>query len=550
MTQEEYERKIKEATAATNEAQAEKNAAEASALSSAVAGAMRVRANEGSAGLSFTPTQTEEERAAQQQAVEASVQAEQQAQKEADKSAEQVQKESEPEEEKPDEKPGEQAPVENAQAQEEAQRQADIATEQRLAAIAQSQQQAEVSQAVQQEEAANTPQAKMKSAVATAEKQKAEESEAAMVKTSTESTGNPEVKDEPNTDAKYMSEMHKANEQQSQMFTDIINERYSRMKDEEEEMRRQEQADMWSTMGTGATEVAAGIINMLGVGELNATHQQYHSFSQDWMKKADERSKENRKRRQDMRDTLERLKMQQKQVELASRIEEMKLAMQLAKDKEARDRQARAEALQREQIEQRRKEHADEMAYKEKALQQSAEESKANRGLQYSKLKAERDAKDATMLTYGYVRDDKAPGGYRYDEKAAARTRSSSRSSSSSSSSGSKSKNEFHFNDNGKSIPYYMSSDERKAFLEKAYAKVKDKPGFREEYESETRDADRNGVIMKYAEQDEELMKELYLYSTPEYQQAQQISQSVDNIFFGSGSSVQPAGYGVLAPQQ
>lgn len=131
-----------------------------------------------------------------------------------------------------------------------------------------------------------------------------------------------------------------ANADEIKLFSDIINERYNEKKAEEEEMARQDKANRLSTMATGFTELGAGIINMLGVGELHAANQQYHNYSADWMKKADQDIKDHRARRKDMRAAIERLKLQQQQVKTAARIEEMKLAQQKAKDQATAARQA------------------------------------------------------------------------------------------------------------------------------------------------------------------------------------------------------------------
>lgn len=53
---------------------------------------------------------------------------------------------------------------------------------------------------------------------------------------------------------------------------------------------------------TGYTELGAAIANLIGVGAGNAVSQQYKSFSQDWMKKADQDMREHRSRIDNLRD--------------------------------------------------------------------------------------------------------------------------------------------------------------------------------------------------------------------------------------------------------
>jgi hypothetical protein len=64
---------------------------------------------------------------------------------------------------------------------------------------------------------------------------------------------------------------------------------------------------------TGLTEMAASIANLVGVGQGNAISQQYKSYSQDWMQKADADARDRRNRIQDVRKRQDeiRLKMQQ-----------------------------------------------------------------------------------------------------------------------------------------------------------------------------------------------------------------------------------------------
>ena len=221
-----------------------------------------------------------------------------------------------------------------------------------------------------------------------------------------------------------------ANAEQIKLFSDLINERYNEKKIAEEEMARQEKANRLSTMATGFTELGAGIINMLGVGELHAANQQYHNYFADWMRKADQDIKDHRARKKDMRDTIDRLKMQAQQVKTASRIEEMKLAQQKAKQQADSARQAYLD-------EQRR---LAAVAKAEADARKEAREEKYNDARIKSLLSKDAQAwskQKQDMLKQGFVWDDSKKA-FVFDENLAKKM-SEAKSKTSSSKSGSSS---------------------------------------------------------------------------------------------------------------
>lgn len=247
-----------------------------------------------------------------------------------------------------------------------------------------------------------------------------------LVQTSTNSLGNTKVQELPSEGDVEMRKLQGLNAEKIQLFSDYINQQFQRQKQEEDEMRRQEKADMWSTMGTGLAEAAAGVINMLGVGELNASNQVYHSYSQDWMKKADQNIRENRQRRQSMRDTLDRLNMQMAELKYAQSIKELEMSRQLRKEEEAKELQEQQlknkqqqyeDALKQQEIENAFKER--QIAANEKAQARADKQTDATIALNRARLKDQRDATTTTMLTQGFVPDKNAPGGYRYDPTSA-----------------------------------------------------------------------------------------------------------------------------------
>ena len=81
-------------------------------------------------------------------------------------------------------------------------------------------------------------------------------------------------------------------------------EREQRLKDEEARAAQENKTNYDSAKWTGLTEVAASIANLIGVGAMGASNQQYHQYSQDWMRKADADAKANRNRIDRIRENL------------------------------------------------------------------------------------------------------------------------------------------------------------------------------------------------------------------------------------------------------
>jgi len=76
----------------------------------------------------------------------------------------------------------------------------------------------------------------------------------------------------------------------------------NRIKLAEQEAEEAKQANYRAAKWTGATELAASLANLFTVGMGNAVSQQYHDFSQDWMKRADMNAREHRARIDNLRE--------------------------------------------------------------------------------------------------------------------------------------------------------------------------------------------------------------------------------------------------------
>lgn len=219
--------------------------------------------------------------------------------------------------------------------------------------------------------------------------------------------------------ADYIQAVTEANQSRNKSFAEIVNDYYERMKTEEAQMKQEETADRFATVATGATELAAGIINMLGVGELHASNQQYHSYSQDWMKKAEDNIREHRNRRANMQDVLQRLKMQQEDLRTSSKIEEAKLKAQQAQAAYNDALAAQKTADDAEEKAWKRGVTEKELGLKEEAQAASIAATKQNISQDQQKINLEREKWETTMKSNGWVRDKKAEGGWRYDPVAA-----------------------------------------------------------------------------------------------------------------------------------
>jgi hypothetical protein len=265
-------------------------------------------------------------------------------------------------------------------------------------------------------------------------------------------------------------------------------------------------------MGTGATEVAAGIINMLGVGQLNASNQVYHSYSHDWMQKADQNNREHRRRRENMRGTLDRLNLQMQELKSAQGIDELKLQLQLRKEKEARDKQERAEArqerndaFQREQFEWQKQKYEQDAEARKAAQERQDKATEASIAQGWARINDARKAQEMNMRLYGYVPDKNAPGGYRYEPTEAAKGSGSSSSSRSSSGGGSSSLVAYPIIDaNGKINVAELKTHEMETVLLNAREAIKGDLGedeskdFEKEFRRAGDDKARNAVLLKW----------------------------------------------------
>lgn len=108
---------------------------------------------------------------------------------------------------------------------------------------------------------------------------------------------------------------------------------------DEEQIRNDVKAARW----TGATELAASLANLIGVGSFNAANQQYKQYSQDWMRKADADMRMQRARLDNFRERQRAMQMHINQLKQGDANTALNMAMRQADaDRAARIQQADA----------------------------------------------------------------------------------------------------------------------------------------------------------------------------------------------------------------
>jgi len=312
--------------------------------------------------------------------------------------------------------PEEELRKQEEQRRKEAERQAELATQQRLAAIAASQAQM-AKPAIEP-----LPQGPEITTKATVQN----ESGAPAVISSSQAPAGVEVEDED------LAELRAANQAVEQNFMDRMNAEYQRQQEEKARMQIQEKGDRWSAIGTGATELAAGIVNMLGVGQLHASNQQYRSYSQDWMKQAEANIQANRRRRDDMRAVMDRLQTQLDQVRYGNSLKEWEYKQQQKQAAIAKaDRDAKFEwekgikereiDLAERKLTNAEGQQAIENDRAEKLNDARIKNINADTAQGWAKYDEAKKKDQMSWYSQGYVPDPDSPFGWRHDPVAAAK---------------------------------------------------------------------------------------------------------------------------------
>ena len=93
-------------------------------------------------------------------------------------------------------------------------------------------------------------------------------------------------------------------------FYKIAQDRKAAYEEAQRENARRLRTDYNTAKWTGITEAAANLVNLIGVGAMGASNQQYHQYSQDWMRKADQDARERRNRIDRIREQQDALRAQ------------------------------------------------------------------------------------------------------------------------------------------------------------------------------------------------------------------------------------------------
>lgn len=123
-------------------------------------------------------------------------------------------------------------------------------------------------------------------------------------------------------------------------YDSIIKSGDERLKNEEEEDARLNDAAQKKVGWTGALELGANLINMFAVGDGHASNQQYHSYSEDWRREADQKARERRARMDNIRERQKALNLQKIQLQMTGndKLAQMQAGENAARYQNAMDR--------------------------------------------------------------------------------------------------------------------------------------------------------------------------------------------------------------------
>lgn len=112
---------------------------------------------------------------------------------------------------------------------------------------------------------------------------------------------------------------------------------------ETDEMNREVANNQKAAQYTGFAELGSALANLIGVGGFNAAHQQHKTYSQDWMKRADQERREHRSRIDNLRERQRGIEQQLSQLKMGNAGTALSNAMKMA-DQAMQDRITLAQA--------------------------------------------------------------------------------------------------------------------------------------------------------------------------------------------------------------
>ena len=206
-------------------------------------------------------------------------------------------------------------------------------------------------------------------------------------------------------DEPYNAALQQSQRGGAQMLLDYAEQLRKAQEEDTDKTAAEQNAVRW----TGATELAAAIANMIGVGSFNAVNQQYHSYSQDWMKKADADMKARRARIDNLRERQRAIQRQMDQVRLQQAGQARSDARRLA-DAAYQQKAAAANANYNTLIKQAAQrldaeKDAINIALKGQAAEDTKADRAAGRSIQWASLNAQNDRHAAELNAKGYNPD-------------------------------------------------------------------------------------------------------------------------------------------------
>ena len=211
-----------------------------------------------------------------------------------------------------------------------------------------------------------------------------------------------------NADA--VAEQQRVNQQREQSFAQMMIEQRDAYKQRMAENEIDEARAAKAARYTGATELAASLINLAGVAGIGSENQVYKGHSVDWMQKMDKQKETNRAYKDTMRDKMNSLQAQLDALRQGNLTSVLNLKLNGAKE-EAQGRIAAADQAQKTaqgalELAHRAEREAVEDDFKDRQLRNQAWATKVS-----ADARAADDARQAAAL--GLVPDGK--GGYTYN---------------------------------------------------------------------------------------------------------------------------------------
>lgn len=305
-------------------------------------------------------------------------------------------------------------------------------------------------------------------------------------------------------------------------FADIIAGEKARADVAQQEALAQQEAERKAARWTGAGELAASVANLVSVGAGNAVSQQYHTYSQDWMKRADENWRANRARIDNLRERQRALQQQITQMKMGDAATALSLAGRRA-DAAYQHGAATAQA-------------GYQAAREAGAARTQGVMAGINLGLSEAQLAETKRARQENAALqaahYGLIRNK--DGTYVLDNTSPV-TKASLRASSGNS--GASKNTLYYYDDENNLVPVFMTTKEYDEFVNQSYAFLKDYPEFKKAYQRAGTDAERKSLIYQYAIQDPARRAVLSQYSAhPETEKKEEVKKEKPQGSVGSAS--------------